>query len=150
MGQLVGPVARASGVARDLRRAQPYAGYEGVELDVALEEAGDGYARLRVLFAEAAASVGVIETVAASPPEGSVTAPLTPTPGTALGWAEAPRGAAFHWVRIGDDGRIARLRLSPPSFSNWHGFPAAARDFAFQDFPIIMATFGLSIAENDR
>jgi formate hydrogenlyase subunit 5 len=147
---LVGPVARASGVARDLRRAQPYAGYGSVDVDMALEEEGDGYARLRVLFAEAAASVSVIESVGASLPEGSVAVAVEPTCGAALGWAEAPRGATFHWVRIGEDGLVSRLRISPPSFSNWHGFPAAARDFAFQDFPIIMATFGLSIAENDR
>jgi len=37
-----------------------------------------------------------------------------------------------------------------PSFVNWHGFHLAAEEFAFQDFPIIMATFGLSNAECDR
>ena len=53
-------------------------------------------------------------------------------------------GAAFHWVRIDEKGAVARYHLTTPSFNNWHGFHLAAEDFAFQDFPIIMATFGLS------
>ena len=71
-------------------------------------------------------------------------------PGAALGWAEAPRGATFHWVRIDEKGCIARYHVTTPSFINWHGFHFAAEDIAYQDFPIIMATFGLSNAECDR
>jgi Ni,Fe-hydrogenase III large subunit len=37
-----------------------------------------------------------------------------------------------------------------PSFANWHSFNLAAEKFAFQDFPIILSTFDLSVAENDR
>jgi formate hydrogenlyase subunit 5 len=70
--------------------------------------------------------------------------------GAALGWVEAPRGAAFHWVRLDEGGRIARYRIVTPSFTNWHSFHLAAEKFAFQDFPIILATFDLSVAESDR
>ena len=148
---LAGPVARASGVGRDLRKAQPYSGYEAFALDVPLEQEGDGYARLRVLFAEARQSVKLMEQAVASLPGGQVTAAdFKLKPGAALGWVEAPRGATFHWLRIGDDGRVTRYRLITPSFANWHGFHMAAEQFAFQDFPIILATFDLSVAENDR
>ncbi len=71
-------------------------------------------------------------------------------PGAALGWAEAPRGATLHWLRLDEEGRVKRYRPITPSFANWHGFHLAAEEFAFQDFPIILATFGLSAAENDR
>ena len=148
---LVGPVARASGIARDLRKALPYCSYEKVEMNVPCEIEGDGYARLRVLFSEAEESANLIRQVASSIPSGPVLSPAFPVPsGEALGWAEAPRGATFHWVRTEEDGRVARYRLITPSFTNWHGFHLAAEDFAFQDFPIIMATFGLSNAEADR
>ena len=50
---LVGPIARASGVGRDLRKVQPYAGYESFSFDIPIEREGDGYARLRILFEEA-------------------------------------------------------------------------------------------------
>ena len=148
---LVGPVARASGVARDLREALPYSSYDWLEFAVPTEQEGDGFARLRVLFAEAEQSAHLIRQVATDLPSGPVAIPLvTSLEGAALGWAEAPRGAAFHWVRIGDNGLVARYRIASPSFTNWHGFHLAAEDFAFQDFPIIMATFGLSVAESDK
>jgi len=147
---LVGPVARASGLARDLRRAQPYSGYESLEFDVPSEEEGDGYARLRVLFAEARQSLRIMEQAAAALKGGDVYEPVNLRAGAALGWAEAPRGATFHWVRLDDGGRIARYRIVTPSFANWHSFHLGAEKFAFQDFPIILSTFDLSAAENDR
>jgi Ni,Fe-hydrogenase III large subunit/Ni,Fe-hydrogenase III component G len=147
---LVGPVARASGLARDLRRAQPYSGYEAFNFDVPTEKEGDGYARLRVLFAEARQSVRIMEQAAGALNEDEVCRPVQLRPGAALGSVEAPRGAAFHWVRLDASGRIARYRVITPSFTNWHSFHLAAEKFAFQDFPIILSTFDLSVAENDR
>jgi formate hydrogenlyase subunit 5 len=148
---LVGPVARASGVSRDLREVQPYAHYgNGLKFRVPREEEGDGYARLRVVFSEAEQCVNLIHQVASCLPPGPVSTELRPGKGFALGWAEAPRGAAFHWVRLDEKGRVMRYRVMTPSFVNWHGFHLAAEEFAFQDFPIIMATFGLSNAECDR
>jgi formate hydrogenlyase subunit 5 len=147
---LVGPVARASGLARDLRRTQPYLGYESFEFDVPVEEEGDGYARLRVLFAEARQAARIMAQALAELAEGQVHRPVPHAAGAALGWVEAPRGAAFHWVRLDDAGRIARYRAVTPSFTNWHSFHLGAEKFAFQDFPIILSTFDLSAAENDR
>ena len=147
---LVGPVARASGVARDLRRVLPYAAYEPLDFDVPVEREGDGYARLRLLLAETAQSLRLMDQVSAALAAGPVLAPWEARPGAALGWAEAPRGAAFHWVRVTEDAALARYHVMPPSFANWQGFHLAAEDFAFQDFPIILATFDLSVAESDR
>jgi formate hydrogenlyase subunit 5 len=147
---LLGPVARASGLACDMRRAQPYSGYESFEFDVPSEEEGDGYARLRVLFAEARQAVRIMEQAVTTLKEGDTCTPLELRSGAALGWVEAPRGGTFHWVRLDDSGRIARYRIITPSFVNWHSFHLAAEKFAFQDFPIILSTFDLSVAENDR
>ena len=71
----------------------------------------------------------------------------------------APRSAGWkhlaelrsHWISVGEKGVIERYRgIMTPSFNNWLGFHVAAEDFAFQDFPIILATFGLSATECDR
>jgi Ni,Fe-hydrogenase III large subunit len=91
-----------------------------------------------------------MEQVVAALTEGEVCRAVPYRSGAALGWAEAPRGATFHWVRLDEVGRIARYRIVTPSFTNWHSFHLAAEKFAFQDFPIILATFDLSVAENDR
>jgi formate hydrogenlyase subunit 5 len=148
---LVGPIARASGVSRDLRKAQPYCGYEQIEFEVPHESEGDGFARLRMFFREAAQSARIIAKIAEAIPEGTFRVPeVRLRPGAALGWVEAPRGAALHWIRLGEDGIVDRYRIVTPSFANWHGFRLAAENFAFQDFPIILATFALSVHENDR
>ena len=121
------------------------------EFTVPVEIQGDGYARLRVFFCEAEQSATMIGQVASMLPGGPV---LIDSPewraGVALSAVEAPHGAAFHWVRLDDNGVVARYRVTPPSFTNWHGFHLAAENFAFQDFPIILASFGLSNAECDR
>jgi formate hydrogenlyase subunit 5 len=147
---LVGPVARASGLARDLRRARPYSGYEAFDFEVPVEAEGDGYARLRVLFAEARQSVRIMRQANSALKEGKILRQVSYRPGAALGSVEAPRGATFHWVRLGEDERVARYRIITPSFTNWHSFHLAAEKFAFQDFPIILSTFDLSVAESDR
>ena len=148
---LVGPVARASALARDLRRVRPYSGYDAFSFDVPTEQEGDGYARLRVLFAEARQSVRIMDQAVLAMRDGAeVIARVAGRPGAALGWVEAPRGATFHWVRLDDGGAIVRYRAITPSFTNWHSFHLAAEKFAFQDFPIILSTFDLSAAENDQ
>jgi Ni,Fe-hydrogenase III large subunit len=103
-----------------------------------------------VLFAEARQSVRIIEQATAVLKEGDVCKTVEFRPGAALGWVEAPRGGTFHWVRLDEGGRLARYRVVTPSFINWHSFHLAAEKFAFQDFPIILSTFDLSVAENDR
>ena len=148
---LVGPVARAAGVSSDIRKLRPYAAYEAARFVVPVEEEGDGYARLRVLFHEAEQSAALIRHFLAELPAGPVTASMPRwRAGAELSAVEAPQGAAFHWVRLNEDGTIVRYRVTPPSFANWHGFHLAAENFAFQDFPIILASFGLSNAECDR
>jgi formate hydrogenlyase subunit 5 len=151
---LVGPVARASAVPRDLRCTLAYGRYDAFPIAVPVQREGDGLARLRQLFAEADQSAALIRLAATGAPPGAIAAPrvrhIEPGGGAALGWVEAPRGAAFHWVRLDGNGNVARYHVTTPSFVNWHGFHLAAEDFAFQDFPIILASFGLSVAECDR
>ena len=148
---LVGPIGRASAHCCDLRRASPYSGYQHYAFEIPRETEGDGFARLRVLFAEAAQSAKLIHQAIEGLEPGAVSIPCEGMrPGAALGWAEAPRGATLHWVSVDDDGLVERYHAITPSFNNWLGFHVAAEDFAFQDFPIILATFGLSATECDR
>jgi Ni,Fe-hydrogenase III large subunit len=153
---LVGPIARASDIARDIRQVFPYAAYRAAHFRVPVEDQGDGYARLRVFFEEADQSAAIIRQITAHLTDGHlVDGPILAEHserqcGVALSAVEAPMGAAFHWLRLREDGTVARYRVTPPSFANWHGFHLAAENFAFQDFPIILASFGLSNAECDR
>jgi NADH-quinone oxidoreductase subunit D len=49
---LVGPIARASGVDYDVRKAFPYLGYETFDFEVPVRNEGDVYARYQVRVAE--------------------------------------------------------------------------------------------------
>src|SRR2546427_12931604 len=55
-----GPVARASGLAYDVRRAHPYEVYERVEFDIPVRSEGDCYARYLVRLEEMRQSVRII------------------------------------------------------------------------------------------
>jgi Ni,Fe-hydrogenase III large subunit len=134
----------------DLRRRAPYADYVTLAADEATEKDGDGYARLRVFLTEAAESARLLGRAVQSMPSGAMAVAWHPAAGAALGWSEAPAGACVHWLRIDAQGRVARWRILPPAFTNWHAFHLATENFAFQDFPITLATMGLSVAETDR
>jgi NADH-quinone oxidoreductase subunit D len=56
---LLGPIARASGVGYDVRKAFPYSGYETFEFAVPTESEGDVYARYRVRMRELRESVSI-------------------------------------------------------------------------------------------
>ncbi len=148
-----GPVGRASGIDRDWRRDHVYAAYGRLEFRVPVESEGDGLARLKVRAAEVEESLALVEQLVSSLPGGPPQNPRPPelAPGAAAsGYCEGPRGAVLHWISAGEDNRLWRLRLRPPSLLNWHTFPQATEGCAFQDFPIILASFGLSLAESDR
>lgn len=49
---LTGPIARASGIPTDLRRSNPYLGYETYDFDVPVRSEGDVYARFMVRLLE--------------------------------------------------------------------------------------------------
>ena len=99
------------------------------------EQEGDGYARLRVLFSEATQSVRIMEQALSALQNGSIHEPPLPRPGAALGWVEAPRGGAFHWVRLNEDGRVARYRIIPPSLRELAWLPSRGRKVRVPGFP---------------
>jgi NADH-quinone oxidoreductase subunit C/D len=58
---LSGPVARASGVAYDLRVQEPYAAYDEVDFDIPVGDVGDVYDRYLVRMEEMVQSLRIIE-----------------------------------------------------------------------------------------
>ena len=58
---VTGPPLRAAGVTKDVRRDEPYSGYETYEFDVATRDAADCYARFEIRLEEMRQSLGIIE-----------------------------------------------------------------------------------------
>jgi Ni,Fe-hydrogenase III large subunit len=63
-----------------------------------------------------------------------------------LGWTKGPRGSIFYAVHMGSDGKLARVKVKSPSFSNWRAFPFTLHDTNMMDYGINEASFGLTIA----
>ncbi len=146
-----GPVERASGLDRDLRRDHPYAAYADLPVKVPVRKEGDAYARQRVRTAEIEASFALCQRVLLLLEAGPVKAECRPAPSTeGLGWAEGPRGSVFYAIHIGADGRLARVKIKSPSFSNWRAFPFTVHDSNMMDYAINEASFGLTMAGCDR
>ena len=151
---LVGPVARATGLAVDARLSTcgPAGGCAGKNpyaerpVTIVTADGGDVFARFQVMLGEADESVQLI-TGFLDAGVGADRTPVPPGGGTGLGWAESPRGETLAWVSLDSDGRVARARLRPGSVRNWRGFDDACRSQnVFTDIPIIEASFWLTVA----
>ncbi len=146
-----GPVDRASGLDRDLRRDHPYAAYSELPPQVAVREGGDAHARAQVRMAEVEASIALIKCALDALPDGPLCADCNAPPNSeGLGWAETPRGTLFYAVHVGGDGKLARVKIKSPSFSNWRVFPFTVHDSNMMDYAINEASFGLTVAGCDR
>lgn len=67
-----GPVARASGVTRDLRKDEPYLAYKDFDFNVCCAESGDCFARYLVRMGEMRESIKIIHQAIENLPEGPV------------------------------------------------------------------------------
>jgi Ni,Fe-hydrogenase III large subunit len=146
-----GPIQRASGFDRDLRRDHPYAAYGELPIVVPVKTSGDAHAREQVRIAEVDASIALIQRVLLLLKDGPVRVDCVPPPHSeGLGWAESPRGSLFYAVHVGGDGTLSRVKVKSPSFSNWRVFPFTVHDSNMMDYAINEASFGLTVAGCDR
>jgi len=67
---ITGPMARASGVDYDVRKAFPYSAYERMDFEVPLGEKGDNYDRYLVRMEEMRQSIRIIRQAMREMPEG--------------------------------------------------------------------------------
>jgi NADH-quinone oxidoreductase subunit D len=69
---VTGPLLRAAGVPHDLRKAEPYCGYEQYEFEIATETAADSFARFLVRLEEMRQSLRIIRQALDTLPGGPV------------------------------------------------------------------------------
>jgi formate hydrogenlyase subunit 5 len=143
-----GPIARASGIDRDLRRDHPYAAYDQLKPVVATRPDGDAFARMKVRIAELRASVDLLDKAVQHGMDAeAICTPCVPQPhAQGTGWAESPRGTVLYAVHFDSAARIARTKIKSSSFSNWNAFQFTANDSNMMDYAINEASFGLTIA----
>ncbi len=148
-----GPIERASGLDRDLRRDHPYSGYERYHFVVPDARSGDARARALIREYELFASFAILRQVLDHLDDGPVhttrEVPSDQGETEGLGWVEGTRGTLIYAVYL-ENGRLSRVKIKEPSFSNWRVFPYTVDGTNMMDYAINEASFGLSLAGNDR
>jgi NADH-quinone oxidoreductase subunit D len=139
----VGPTARASGVAIDIRRDDPYAAYPLVNWKVITAEEGDVFAKARVRLLEIFESISIIQQCLdglKKEKEGETEVVVKEIPeGMGTGRAEAPRGEVFHFVKTDGSNYPVRHKIRAPSYVNIATFHKSCIGQSISDATISLA-----------
>jgi len=148
---LVGPVARACEVPRDVRTDHPYGIFRFAHIPVATAWAGDVLARALVRRLEIQRSLAfTIEQLGALPRGlARVAVGAMRANELAVALVEAWRGEIAQVVITDESGAIRRHKVTDPSFQNWAALARALPGNEISDFPLCNKSFNLSYAGHD-
>ncbi|AHZ83476.1 NADH dehydrogenase (quinone) subunit D [Bdellovibrio bacteriovorus] len=174
-----GPMLRACGVNLDLRKAQPYYGYDALDFDVPVGTNGDIYDRYLVRFEEMRQSVRIIEQVCKNVPGGDYTIRdkgivlpekkdvygnieglmnhfmliikgLRPPVGEVYDATEAANGELGFYLVSDGSANPYRLKVRPPCFAIYQSFPTVVKGAMLADAIATVASMNLIAGELDR
>jgi NADH-quinone oxidoreductase subunit D len=148
----VGPTARASGVARDVRKDDPYAAYGEIDFKIVTDNHNDIYGRTLVRLGELMESYKIIRKVLKNLPEGpiAVRAPRKIPIGEAFSRYEAPRGEDVHYVKSNGTERPERVKVRAPTLANIQAVAFMLEDRYLADLPIVIAAIDPCFSCTDR
>jgi NADH-quinone oxidoreductase subunit D len=151
---LSGPMLRGSGIAWDLRKADPYCGYEKYDFDIAIGYQGDSFDRFIVRLEEMRQSVKIIEQALDSLPGGphstQVPLALRPPAGEAYARVEGSRGELGYYL-VSDEGPSPyRFHIRPPSFINLSALREMTVGGTVADAIVVLGSIDVVVGEIDR
>ena len=151
---VTGPMLRASGVKWDLRKAQPYSGYEQYDFEIPTGENGDTYDRYLVRMEEMRQSNRIVRQALERLPDGPLMAKvpkvIKPPVGEVYVSIEAPKGELGYLVVSDGSTQPYRVRIRPPSFVNLQALDRMARGALIADVVAIVGTIDIVLGEVDR
>jgi NADH-quinone oxidoreductase subunit D len=151
---VTGPVLRAAGVKWDLRKAQPYSGYEKYDFEIPTRQNGDTYDRYLVRMEEMRQSVRIMRQAVASLPDGPIMGKvgkvIKPPVGEAYVSIEAPKGELGYYVVSDGATQPYRIRVRPPSFVNLQALDRMIRGGLVADVVAVIGTLDIVLGEVDR
>ncbi len=151
---VTGPLIRAAGLPWDLRKAQPYCGYENYDFDIPTASNGDTFDRYIVRMLEMVQSCRIVrqavDAIPEGPIKGKVAKVIKPPPGEAYVSIEAPKGELGYYVVSDGSLNPYRVRVRPPSFVNLGALDKMCRGTLVADVVAIIGTIDIVLGEVDR
>jgi NADH-quinone oxidoreductase subunit D len=152
---LSGPALRGSGVARDVRKDEPYAAYADFDFEVPVGAAGDTYDRYLVRMEEFRQSLRIIRQALDGLPEGSIVGKvprmIKPPAGETYHAIESPKGELGYFIASdGKSNAPYRFRVRPPSFCNLQALPRLVRGHLVADVVALLGSIDIVLGEVDR
>jgi NADH-quinone oxidoreductase subunit D len=174
-----GPVIRGSGLAWDIRKTEPYSGYEQYQFDIPVEYGCDVYSRYLVRIEELRQSNRILKQVIQKMPDGPFIAKkagvifppqadiytrmeslihhfmlvvegMKPPAGEYYQCIESPRGELGCFL-ISDGGpNPFRLKWRAPAFVNLEALTLMTKGCFFADLIAILSSVDIVLAEVDR
>jgi len=176
---LSGPIIRGCGVKWDLRKSNPYSGYEKFEFDIPTGKNGDVYDRYLVRVEEMRQSLRIVKQALEGIPEGDHTARIpgivypskeivkkemealiyhfkiaqegfTVPPGEVYHSIESPKGELGYFIVSDGSKKPYRVRVRPPSFVNLSAFNKLVAGRLIADVVAVIGSIDIVLGEIDR
>lgn len=176
---VTGPILRATGLAWDLRKVNPYMGYEQYEFNIPTHTAGDVYARYLVRVQEMRESLKIVQQALDKLPYGPVrsnnrkyvppprseigvsmeslihhfklwTEGFTPPKGAVYAAVESPRGELGVYLESDGSPKPYRVHWRTPSFDNLQVLPILAKGHLIADLIAIIGSIDIVLGDIDR
>ncbi len=174
-----GPLLRASGVSQDIRKSNPYYGYDGFNFSVPTGSVGDIYDRYLVRIEEMRQSISIIRQQIKNMPDGDYTIRdknivlpekkdvygnieglmnhfmlvikgLRPPPGEVYDATEAANGELGFYLISDGSANPYRLKVRPPCFAIYQSFPEVVKGAFLADAIATVASMNVIAGELDR
>lgn len=174
-----GPMLRASGVPMDLRKLQPYYGYDQLDFTIPVGSSGDIYDRYVVRIEEMRQSIKILRQVCKNIPEGdytirdkSIVLPekkdvygnieglmnhfmliikgFRPPVGEVYDATEAANGELGFYIVSDGSGVPYRVKVRPPCFAIYQSFPTVVKGGMIADAIATVASMNIIAGELDR
>lgn len=176
---VTGPSLRASGIDWDIRKLEPYCGYETYDFNVPLLRGGDVYDRYLVRIAEMHESTSIVRQALARlrpgpvmtadrkvalPPRAELATSMEalihhfklvsegfrPPAGEVYVPIESPKGEIGFYIVSDGSGKPYRVHVRAPSFVNLQALPIMARGGLVADLVAVIGSIDPVLGEVDR
>jgi len=160
---VTGPNIRGAGVKWDLRKNEPYSGYETYDFDIPVGtgeagQFGDAYDRYMVRVKEIVQSLRIIEQAATrldNMPGDDVQAAIPKTfakvpKGEVYFRTEQPKGELGFYIVSNGKSKPYRVKCRAPSFSNLCVMPKVAPGLLIADMVALIGSIDIVLGDGDR